>query len=503
MSFIRKIKKKDGVYLAEVENKRINGKVVQRHIRYIGREVDGRTILSVSMSDVEIDEVKLYGPLLVLHHLAEEIKLPELLGPCANEILSLVYAHCTEFHSVNQMESWFERTDLNMILKIEGLTERRILSALDSFEKMDSDKLQSSIFESVRKQYGLHPSGIVYDVTNTYLYGKHCALGKFGHDKEGVKGRPLIQVGLAVTKEEGIPIFHRTFDGNVHDARTLQVMMSALRRYDIKTATLVYDRGITSSDNLADAKALKWDTICGVPIREEIKRFWKSEILDREKLMQLENRVELNKTIFYVITRRYVIGGVKGELALCFNQQQQVKLRESRRSELLEAQEDLLQGKAIKPGLEKYFDKKNSLIASVVREAEEFDGYSCIFSTRKFSKEQLVHTYFDKDVIEKAFRSIKGVVGLQPIRHWLARRVTAHVFVCYLAYLLLSMLKFRLRNIALSPEQALRDLGTMYKVYLRDRNNEFKIARIVNLTKHQEKILKAIDKKLIQKNCSV
>jgi transposase len=114
-----------------------------------------------------------------------------------------------------------------------------------------------------------------------------------------------------------------------------------------------------------------------------------------------------------------------------------------------------------------------------------------------------VHTYFDKDVIEKAFRSIKGVVGLQPIRHWLARRVTAHVFVCYLAYLLLSMLKFRLRNIALSPEQALRDLGTMYKVYLRDRNNEFKIARIVNLTKHQEKILKAIDKKLIQKNCSV
>jgi len=36
MTFIRKIKKKGGTYLAEVEGKWINGKVVQKHIRYIG-----------------------------------------------------------------------------------------------------------------------------------------------------------------------------------------------------------------------------------------------------------------------------------------------------------------------------------------------------------------------------------------------------------------------------------------------------------------------------------
>lgn len=36
MSFTRKIKKDDHIYYAEVENERVDGKVVQRHIRYIG-----------------------------------------------------------------------------------------------------------------------------------------------------------------------------------------------------------------------------------------------------------------------------------------------------------------------------------------------------------------------------------------------------------------------------------------------------------------------------------
>jgi transposase len=35
------------------------------------------------------------------------------------------------------------------------------------------------------------------------------------------QGRPLIQIGLGVTQDEGIPVFHKTFDGNIADARTL------------------------------------------------------------------------------------------------------------------------------------------------------------------------------------------------------------------------------------------------------------------------------------------
>ena len=197
MSFVRKIKKKSGTYLAEVENQWVDGKCVQKHIRYVGREVDGKTVLSSSLSDVAVDEVRLYGPVMVLDYLAKKIGLPQLLGERALEILAMVYAHCLDYKSVNRMERWFERTDSALMLPLEGVTEQRLLEALDSLEAMDATRLQQRIFENTSAMFPIPVSGILYDVTNTYLYGKHCDLGKYGHDKEGVKGRPLIQVGLA------------------------------------------------------------------------------------------------------------------------------------------------------------------------------------------------------------------------------------------------------------------------------------------------------------------
>ncbi len=81
--------------------------------------------------------------------------------------------------------------------------------------------------------YGIPLTGILYDVTNTYLYGKRCGLAKLGHDKEGVKGRPLIQVGLAVTKDSGIPVCHKVLDGNIHDARLFKDFLTDLRPFKI------------------------------------------------------------------------------------------------------------------------------------------------------------------------------------------------------------------------------------------------------------------------------
>jgi len=57
-----------------------------------------------------------------------------------------VFAHCLDFKSVNFMPSWFQRTDLNILLDLEGLTEDRLLSALDSLENQDPVSLQKRIF---------------------------------------------------------------------------------------------------------------------------------------------------------------------------------------------------------------------------------------------------------------------------------------------------------------------------------------------------------------------
>jgi L-serine deaminase len=174
MSFVKRIKKNGKIYLAEVESKRIDGKVVTKYIKYLGKEADGKTVLSSSISNASIQKVKLYGPLMLLNHLAQEIFLSEILGEYGDEILSLVYAHCLDYRSINRMNQWFERTDLNMILDIDGLTEAKILHALDSLERKDPDVLQRKIFESVQKIYNLEVKGLIYDVTNTYLFGKNA-----------------------------------------------------------------------------------------------------------------------------------------------------------------------------------------------------------------------------------------------------------------------------------------------------------------------------------------
>jgi len=497
MSFIRKIRLNGRVYLAEVENRWVKGRCVQHHIRYVGREADGQTLLAASISEARIDSVKLYGPLMVLHYLATEIGLAAELGNHGPEILSMVYAHCLDYQSLNHMPQWFERTDLNLILELQGLTEKRLLGALDSLERLDAGALQQRLFENVCRRYHVKPTAVVYDVTNTYLYGRRCPLGKLGHDKEGVSGRPLVQIGLSVTQEEGFPLFHKVFDGNVHDGRTLQDLVGVFGRYDLSTGLFIYDRGITSGRNLQDIKALKWDTLCGVPLNKALKQFWRTEI-QPGKLTQLSYRQRVGANVFYAVSQPYQIDHVKGQLALCFNERHHRELRESRYDDVVQAEKLLAAGKTIKAGLEKYFDRQGRILSDAVKQAEEFDGYSCLFCTRPLPTRQMLSLYFNKDVVEKAFRSLKGITQLRPIRHWLADRVQAHVFLCYLAYLLLSLLQYRLRKTEFTAEHALDELATLYKVYLRDAQNRFQLSRLVALSKNQELILKTIDPALLK-----
>ena len=495
MRFTRKIRKNGKTYLAEVENRWIDAKCVQKHIRYIGREVDGETVLSSSLSDVVVDEVKLYGPLMVLDYLAKKIQLPELLGPHALEMLSMVYAHCLDYKSVNRMERWFERTDLAMILPLEAVTEQKLLEALDALESLDAKHVQQRIFEKVVATFNLRVSGVLYDVTNTYLYGKHCALGKYGHDKEGVKGRPLIQVGLAVTKEFGIPVCHKVMDGNIHDAKMFGDFITDLRAFRIRKGIVIYDRGIASGENIKETGNIGWKTLCGLPIRGNLVQVVRA-VKAENRFVQLGNRVHLRKNVFYSVDTPYAIEGVQGTLAVCFNERQKQDLRESRYDEIEQAQKLLANGKTIKTGMEPYFSKRGVLNRSLVDQAEEFDGFTCLFSTARLNKDEMIRFYFDKDLVEKAFRSLKGITRLRPIRHWLYNQVTGHIFICYLAYLLLALLQYRLRALEMTAEEALLELDSMYKVYLRDTRKNFQVTRVVTLTKRQESILKAVDPKL-------
>ena len=439
MSFIRRIKKKDGqVYLAEVENKWVNGKTVQKHIRYIGKEVDGEVVVSLSSKDLQVDSVKVYGPLLALHSIAQKINLPKILGEYSNEILSMVYAHCLDYKSVRNMPKWYERTDLNILLNLEGLTQSRLVSAMDSINDDQIESYQENIFKNVKKAYNIDSKGMVYDLTNTYFCGKNCTMGKTGRSKDGHRQDDLIQIALATTQKEGIPVFHKTFNGNIHDSKTLSDISYSLDKFKIRSGLLIYDKGIVSEKNLNLIGELGWHTLCGLPLREKEKSVIR-RALKRDDLSQISNMAYFGESSFYVKGLSHSFGSIRGKLAICYNESRRVEILERRRKRILEAQKLKKNNKKIDKDLEKFLTFQGRIRNDVIKEEEEFDGYTCIFSTKNIPDKEMVKLYFDKDIIEKAFRTLKGASNLRPIRCWLKNRsklmylsVTFLIFYCRL-----------------------------------------------------------------------
>ena len=499
MSFIRRIKKNGQVYLAEVEGKRINGKVVQKHIRYIGKEVNGETVISLSSKDIQVDSVKVYGPLLVFHSIAKKIKLPEMLGEYSNEILSMVYAHCIDYKSVRNMPKWYERTDLNLLLDLESLTENRLVSAMDNINDDRIESFQRDIFNNVKKVYQLESKGIVYDLTNTYFHGTQCSMGKPGKSKEGRRQKDLIQIALATTKKEGVPVFHKTFNGNIHDSKTLLDVSSNFSKYNLRSGLFIYDRGIVSEKNLNFIGKIGWHTLCGLPLREKekniIRKFLKTGDMNR-----ISNMVQVGSSVFYVKGMPHSFGSIKGKLVICYNESKKLGITQSRRLQILEAQKLKNENKVIEENVEMYLTPKGRIRTDVLEKEEELDGYSCIFCTKNISDKEIIRLYFDKDIIEKAFKTLKGVSNIRPVRFWLKKQVKSHVFICYLSYLLLSVFKLDLKSkgIEMSPEKAIEELETMYNVYFSDKKKKTKFIRTVTLSKSQEKILKSVDPKLLK-----
>ena len=499
MTFIRKVKVGDKTYLAEVRSVREGDKVRQEFIRYVGREINGKRIYSGSAGEIDVTGVKIWAPLVVLDSLAKQINLSSLLGDYGDYLLSMVYAHCIEPKSLNHMEDWFTRTDLHNILRIKEVSEQKLYNALDSIDERNLSLIQKKIFESVTAKYKLKPKGYFFDVTNVYFYGTECPIARKGHNKEGAHN-PQVQIGLAVTKNEGIPIFHRTFEGNIFDARILQDFLVEFNYLNVDEITIVWDRGVTSEDNIIVAQKVGFEVICGLAIKQDVQKTVDILIEDKNDIIQLKNRVHLKNTILYCKQEKYTYGSVKGQLILCYNEEKARINKEKRIDRIQHAQELLKKRKPVREGVKKYLNANNTINETAVTEAQQYDGYSTIFSTKELSIEEAVRAYFEKDKVEKAFRSMKSVLGLKPIKHWLEDRVKSHIFICYLEYLLLSLLETKLKKTNITAIAALDKLSTAYKVSIRNKRLKNTFDKIVALSTEQEKIMRAVDKKIMKLN---
>ena len=453
MAFIRKIRKGGAIYLAKVESYRQDGKVKQRVLEYVGKEEDGVPIQKVDINKIEVENVQQYADVSILYQLAVELKLNYLLGKYHKPIISLLIAHLICKGSIFRVARWIENSTIKEVVGLNELTTEMLYSCLDHLEECSFEAIEQNIFEYWLKIAPDDNQSFVLDVTDTYYNGRHDpSMQRKGKDGKVSK---LIQIGLGVSFENGFPIFHKSYDGNISNIKILEDLMRIMARRGINT--IVMDRGFYSQSNVEDLNKLKMRMIVGVKQSPGIKK----NILDkikRDKIYAAKNQVTLKDTYVYVEEVEFLFG----KMIVIYNPKYEAL-------------------------------KRDRMLADEATDKEvKYVGYSLIFHNTKLKPDVVVKKYFDKDVVERSFRTMKGDAQLHPIRLWLPTRVNAHIKICYLSMCLLSLIKFRCKKISTSPGEIIQELQTVYKVNLKHSKTKQKFTKIVTLSNNQKNILKAL-----------
>lgn len=129
-----------------------------------------------------------------------------------------------------------------------GLSHMRLYRASDTLMQ-HRDALEAHVFEAATQLFGLQMSVTLFDLTNTYFEGQADSNPKaqFGRSKEKRTDCPLVTLGL-VLDGSGFVRRSKTFEGNVSEGTTLQVMLAGLRAPP--GALVIMDAGIATQANI-------------------------------------------------------------------------------------------------------------------------------------------------------------------------------------------------------------------------------------------------------------
>jgi transposase len=432
MSFIRKIKKGPHVYLAEVENHRVQGKVVQKVLRYVGKEIDGHIERRVVTTDVEVEAVRQCADVLAVHRVADRLGLRDMFDEHGPYILSFVYSHLLERPSIRKLEEWFGGTEIPELLGLQEISTGRLYETLGHLSRWEFGRVEEKILDQLRGYETKNHSAII-DVTDTYFEGRSMT-ERSRRGKDG-KVRKLLQIGLGVTQGHGFPILMRTYPGTTSNIMIFKDLYNRLLERGYKA--VIIDRGMSCEDNIRRILEAKMKIIAGLRKDDGLRRRFLTRI-NREALYRREHRVALQSAGVYVQAFPYL----DGELIVVYNPSLEVVRRE------------------LAYGTDK------------AREKDFRDeGYSLLYHNTVQTAEAVTRQYFEKEIVDRAFKKLKGVLSLRPIRVWQKEHIEGHVRVCYLAYAILSSLEYHLRKSEYSAVEFLEKLRKGYRVHLKDRKS--------------------------------
>lgn len=483
-------------YLRIVESIRKKGRIIQRVIANLGDlkliDKDNLHKLSLSLSEytgkkpVSIEGFESistfhYGEVIAIKSIWDSLHLETILKSALlpKERIKFDYPLCICIMLINRLiapksklaiTKWQERIYIESTSKPKY---QHYLRSLDYLAK-SKEEIEKFLFFRLTDLFSLKLNLIFYDLTSTYFEGQSCPLAKFGYSRDKRPDKKQIVLGLLVT-DEGLPIAHQVYNGNISDKTTLKDSIDTLKkRFQIKRCIFVGDRGLVSEENLNYLNQQGYPFI--VALRKRSSK-------------EVENLLKNTADKYKVISDNLWLKELKTNdlrYLVCKNPQKEQDDRIFRdnliktvtallkkfsskdaQSSLKRAAEILTLKKA-----KRYFiigiDKENSffwhLNGDAISYEKELDGvYILKTNVLDISAPETVKAYKNLYEVEDAFREIKDFLKLRPIYHYSPTRVKGHVMVCVLAYLIEKLLEKSLKrtNLNLSPREALDCLSTL------------------------------------------
>ncbi len=348
--------------------------------------------------------------------------------------------------------NWHDTT-LAEELDVADATEDHLYEAMDWLLAR-----QPAIENKLARRHLGAGARVLYDVTSSYYEGKTCPLARFGHDRDGRTGCPIIVYGV-LTDADGRPIAVQVYPGNTGDPKTVPDQVEALtKRFGLSRVVLVGDRGMltqTQIDVLKKHPGLGWISA----LRSgAIRRLLAEGRLIRKDL-EAERLAEITSPDF------------PGErLVACYNPQL-AEQRRHKRQDLLAATEAELGALAasvarvgsppesaaeigVRAGkiINHYKMAKHFTLTilegrlawtreeQAIQAEELLDGIYVIRTSEpatRLTAADGVRSYKRLALVEQAFGCLKGIdLLVRPIHHRTAERVRAHSLVCVLAFYL-------------------------------------------------------------------
>lgn len=358
-------------------------------------------------------------------------------------------------------EHLFERTALGDLLGIpaDKANDDRLYRTLD---RIVSHKvaLEKYLKERLGRMFALENDLLLYDVTSTYFEGECEGNGqaRYGYSRDRRSDCKQVCIALVVSRE-GMPLGYELFAGNRGDVTTVKEIVEKIEaQYGQADRIWVMDRGMVSEKNLAFLRSGGRRYIVGAArgqlgqFREQLldKAGWQSMAVGLDgKLIGSEDGQE-----WWILCRSLARGAKEKAMVARFEQrieQGLAKLAESCRGEKK-------LGQAVVERRVGALLSRNSRARSLfkVKVGSREGGSTTVEwekqeDSRKWADlkggcyllrtniadgevEQLWRTYIQLTEAEAAFRIQKSDLRIRPIWHQKGERVSAHILVCFLAY---------------------------------------------------------------------